>query len=83
MHFPALGNPPDNRAAFRSGEPAARRRYLDILASPEGQTALDTLLDLASSDVVAVLCFEADHNTCHRACVIDAVEARLSVRDIV
>src|SRR2546423_7105871 len=48
VHLPALGNPQDNRAAFRRGSPAARERYRqEVLASPGGQRALVTIADLA------------------------------------
>ena len=76
VHLPALGNPRDNREAFRSGSAAARRRFVRSLASPDGEAALDALVEVAADSVVAILCVEADHDVCHRACVIDAVQAR-------
>lgn len=76
VHLRALGNPRDNRDGFRSGSPTARRRFLRTLTSADGCAALDELASLAASRVVAVLCFEAEHGTCHRACVIESIQAR-------
>ena len=76
VHLRALGNPRENREGFRAGSPAARRRFLRTLTSKDGSTALDELADLSADRVVAVLCFEAEHDTCHRACVIEAVQER-------
>ncbi len=76
VHLRALGNPRENREGFRSGSLAARRRYLRTLTSTDGRAALDDLAALSADRVVAVLCFEAEHDTCHRACVIEAVQAR-------
>lgn len=76
VHLRALGNPRENREGFRSGSPVARRRFLRTLASTDGNAALDELANLGADRVVAVLCFEAEHDTCHRACVIEAVQQR-------
>jgi len=77
VHLPALGNPPDNRAGFRAGSSAARRRFVASLGEPAATAALEALEELTHSfTTVAVLCYEADHNTCHRACVIEAVQER-------
>ncbi len=76
VHLRALGNPQENRDGFRSGAPAARRRFLRGLASSDARAAIEHIIELAAERVVAVLCFEADHDTCHRACVIDAVRER-------
>jgi uncharacterized protein (DUF488 family) len=76
LHLPALGNPRDNREAFRAGSVVARRRFIRSLATVDGKAALDALAEAASGAIVAILCFEADHELCHRACVIEAVQER-------
>jgi uncharacterized protein (DUF488 family) len=69
-----LGNPPDNRDAFRRGDPAAVRRMRAIVAGP-GADALDRVVARASAARVALLCICADHAVCHRRIVADmAVE---------
>jgi uncharacterized protein (DUF488 family) len=77
VHLPALGNPKDNRTDYRLGLPAARRRFRHRLKNPTAQAALKEAAELASQGVVALLCFEARHDTCHRACVADALRRRL------
>ncbi|MDH4146836.1 MAG: DUF488 domain-containing protein [Acidimicrobiia bacterium] len=79
-HRPELGNPRDNRAAFRRGDAAAHDRFRARLAEPEAAGALDELAELAASaDLaggVALLCFEADPIECHRRHVAAALAAR-------
>jgi uncharacterized protein (DUF488 family) len=73
VHLPQLGNPRDNRDAFRRGEKAAVARYQDVLGTPEGQAALGQLLQLARQHRVALLCFERDAAECHRSMVANAL----------
>ena len=69
-----LGNPPDNRDAFRRGDPVAVRRMRAIVAGA-GAEALDRVVARASADRVALLCICGDHAVCHRRIVADmAVE---------
>lgn len=81
-HRRELGNPKDNRAGYaRPGELAARRAHMryfrEVAGSPEGVRALDYLATLVDAgEVVYVLCFERDQDCCHRAQVIDEVQAR-------
>jgi transcriptional regulator with XRE-family HTH domain len=74
LHYRELGNPKTNRAAFRG--PAVeqgRSRFRALLSVPEAQVALGALRQRAGREVVAVLCFEKEHDACHRKVVIDAV----------
>jgi uncharacterized protein (DUF488 family) len=73
MHLPELGNPRDNRDAFRRGEAAAVTRYRAVLRMPEGQASLEQLLRLATHKRVALMCFERDATECHRSMVVDAL----------
>lgn len=76
LHYRALGNPKENRSAFRG--PAVeqgRSRFRDLLSVPDAQIALGALSRRARQEVVAVLCFEKDHDACHRKVVIDAITA--------
>lgn len=77
LHLSALGNPRDNREAFRAGDVAAQERFVRSLSSPEGDAALELLLEQTADGTVAVLCFEADHETCHRAFVVDEAVTRM------
>jgi uncharacterized protein (DUF488 family) len=81
LHLPELGNPRNNRDAFRRGDEAAVAKYRDVLRTPEGQAALDQLLRLATHRRVAVMCFEREAAECHRSMVADAlVEAAATLR---
>ncbi|TDD68485.1 DUF488 domain-containing protein [Jiangella aurantiaca] len=75
VHLPALGNPRDNRVPFAAGDHAARQRYADRLAEPEGQAALDLLAEESAARLVALLCLEADQSRCHRQAVLDRLSA--------
>ena len=79
-HERSLGNPRDNREAFRRGEEAARQRYrrhLENGASPRR----DEIVNLARSKRVALFCYEQQHDECHRSCIIDsALEAAPELR---
>jgi uncharacterized protein (DUF488 family) len=76
VHLPALGNPKDNRDAFRRGEPAAWDRYRAQFATPPGDDALEELTELTRSRRVALLCYEHDHASCHRSAVAEELVRR-------
>ena len=82
VHLRQLGNPRDNRNAFRRGDKAAVARYRDGLRMPEGQAALDQLLRLATQHRVALMCYERDAAQCHRSMVVDALGQIEPVRTI-
>lgn len=78
LHLRALGNPKDNRDPFRSGRVGeGRDRFATLLAAPEPQSALAEVAELTEQHVVAVLCFERDHASCHRQVVTEQVVHRL------
>jgi uncharacterized protein (DUF488 family) len=70
VHHRALGNPKDNRAGFRAGEPESRARYRDVLDSAAATDALAHVCELLDGGVVALLCFEHDQYECHRDIVV-------------
>jgi uncharacterized protein (DUF488 family) len=73
VHLPPLGNPRENRDAFRRGDPEARERYAARLGTPEARSALAQLADRARQDLVALMCFEHDASECHRTIVAGAL----------
>jgi len=81
MHLPALGNPKSNRAGF-AGDTAevanARQLFVRQIRRPAAESALDTIAELAASQRVAVLCFEANEERCHRHVVLTQVRKRAS-----
>ncbi len=73
LHLRALGNPKANRDAFRAGDEAARQRYVAHLNNGS-RSAYDSVIELTESRVVALLCFERDHATCHRSCIAEQAQ---------
>lgn len=69
VHLPALGNPKDNRDAYRAGDEASRDRFASLLDEDDARSALQRLNDLLPHNRVALLCFERDPATCHRELV--------------
>jgi uncharacterized protein (DUF488 family) len=79
-HRRELGNPKDNRPGFAADGAArnqARDRYAALLHQPEARQALEDVAAAGRQERVAVLCFEADENQCHRQVVIQEVQRRL------
>jgi uncharacterized protein (DUF488 family) len=77
-HLPALGgfrkpHPDSINAAWRN---ESFRGYADYMQTPEFETALAELLDLAAREPTAVMCAEAVPWRCHRSLIADAVVAR-------
>lgn len=80
VHLRALGNPKSNREPFWDGRvEEGREAFRGLLGGQAATSALDELLALATSSVVAVLCFEHEQERCHRHVVIDEVTRRQPV----
>jgi uncharacterized protein (DUF488 family) len=80
-HRRELGNPKDNRAGFGGTETDldhAKATYAELLTSDDAQASLDKLGDLARTERIALLCFEADERRCHRDVVLAELARRLS-----
>ncbi|MCV7007434.1 DUF488 family protein [Mycobacterium gordonae] len=73
VHHRALGNPKDNRAGFRAGQPKSIDRYREVLDTVAATEALKHVCELLDGGAVALLCFEQDHAECHRNVVVDRV----------
>lgn len=79
-HLRSLGNAKDNRLPFWEGRvEEGRRVFREALDSPEAESSLNELSDLVRCHVVAVLCFEADVEKCHRKVIIDEVASATEV----
>lgn len=78
LHLKALGNPKENRQPFWDGRVKdGCEAFNDLLDSDEPQAALQTIADLTATGTVAILCFERDHDRCHRQVVTDRVADRI------
>jgi uncharacterized protein (DUF488 family) len=77
IHLRALGNPRDNREPFRNGRSAAGvDRFRELMQDSDSARWLDELAEMARRQKVAVLCFERDHDRCHRQVVTEEVIRR-------
>lgn len=76
LHLRALGNPRDNRAGYRAGDPTSQHRYAEVLRADEAGAALQQLEDLLSGARVALLCYERDSDACHRQAIADELRRR-------
>jgi uncharacterized protein (DUF488 family) len=76
-HLKALGNPRTNRSPFHEGRVAEGcREFRRLLAAPEAESALQQIVDESRHTTVAVLCYEKDHDHCHRQVVVDEAGSR-------
>jgi uncharacterized protein (DUF488 family) len=76
FHERRLGNPRDNRPAYRAGEKTAQHRYLRHLAR-DGAEAVSWLADVAAASATALLCVEKEASTCHRTAIADHLGMRV------
>lgn len=71
VHVRALGNPKPNRERYWSGDveggAAVYRRHVQNDSRP----ALVELADSLGDETTCLLCFERDHERCHRAVIVD------------
>lgn len=69
-HERELGNPRDNRDAFRRGDGTEGRRRMRAILEDSAAPALARLVELARTTRVAVMCVERDRSHCHRDVII-------------
>lgn len=80
-HLPALGNPRPNRAGFAATGvelARARARYAALLERPDAMDALAEVTELARRGTVALLCFEADEEHCHRHVLLERLSRTIA-----
>lgn len=81
QHRRELGNPKNNRAGF-AGSPAdlarARSTFQRLLNCPTADEALQDIALAGRTQLVALLCYEADQHRCHRDLVLTEAQKRLS-----
>lgn len=79
LHLPALGNPKENRDGFwKPGTDLATHahaEYRRMLQSDQAVAAMRELVDKAATASVALLCFEAREETCHRHLILDELDS--------
>jgi uncharacterized protein (DUF488 family) len=83
LHLRALGNPKDNRVPFRAGEPHSYELFRALLRQDQGADALSHVAELLDGERVALLCFERDHDLCHRRLVAEELQRVMPSIDLV
>ena len=76
VHEPELGDPQDNREAFRKGEPDALNCYKHHMMN-KGASALSRVCSMAEAERIALLCYELEHSQCHRSAIVAAIQGSI------
>lgn len=74
VHEPLLGNPPENRDAFRNGNVEQGRARFQERLNNGSRGALDKLTKDTRQRTIALLCVEKDADRCHRRVITEAVQ---------
>lgn len=76
VHLRPLGTPKAGRDAARKGHIAEMREiFAEHMQEPPSQLAFEQLRELAAKKKTALLCFEADHEGCHRSALAERLQA--------
>jgi uncharacterized protein (DUF488 family) len=82
LHLRGLGTPKDGRDAARSGKfDTLHKIYAAHLKTPQAKQELDELSSLVmKSGPVCILCYERDHEHCHRQWIAEIIRDRDGVK---
>ena len=82
VHLRGLGTPKEGRLAARAGQyDTLQKIYTKHLKTPQAKEELDELLALVKkSGPVCILCYERDHQHCHRRWIAEIIEDRDGAR---
>jgi uncharacterized protein (DUF488 family) len=82
IHLRGLGTPKEGREAARSGHLAQLEKvYQAHLKTPQAREEMDELAALVKkAGPICILCYERDHQQCHRRWIAEIIEERESVR---
>lgn len=82
IHLRGLGTPKEGRLAARSGDMKALSKiYHAHLKTPQARGEMDELAALVmKAGPVCILCYERDHNVCHRKFIAEIIEDREGVK---
>ena len=78
VHLRGLGTPKEGRLAARSGQyETLQKIYEKHLKTAQAREELDELSSLVTkSGPVCILCYERDHQHCHRRWIAEIIEER-------
>jgi uncharacterized protein (DUF488 family) len=82
VHLKGLGTPKEGRLAARSGNyDVLQKVFAKHLKTPQAREDLDELSALAKkAGPVCLLCYERNHEHCHRRWIAEIIEERDGVR---
>lgn len=82
LHLRGLGTPKNGREAARSGDiKALTKIYSAHLKTSQAKEEMDELAALVmKAGPVCILCYERDHNVCHRRFIAEIIENREGVK---
>ena len=82
LHLRGLGTPKEGREAARSGKfELLHKIYAKHLKTPQARENLDELSELVKkAGPVCLLCYERNHEHCHRRFIAEIIEERDGVR---
>jgi uncharacterized protein (DUF488 family) len=82
LHLRGLGTPKNGREAARSGDMKALTKiYSAHLKTSQAKEEMDELASLVvKAGPVCILCYERDHNVCHRRFIAEIIETREGVK---
>lgn len=83
VHFPALGNPKDNRENFRATRSGSAAMKFRRLMRRNSDDVLFEVARLSKRNKVALMCFEHDALCCHRTVVAEMVAEKDAVIEVV
>ena len=85
IHLKALGDPKEGREAARTGDlDRFRKVYSRQIATEAAKNDLAKIVELSKNDVICLLCYERDPETCHRKIVAQRLSdtANIEIRHI-
>lgn len=71
VHEPELGNPPENRENFRTGDRELGRRRMRTRLENGSGAALQRVVELSKNENIALLCVERFAVSCHRQVITE------------
>jgi uncharacterized protein (DUF488 family) len=82
VHLAGLGTPKEGRLAARSGDYATLQKiFAKHLKTPQAREGIDELSALVKkAGPVCLLCYERDHEHCHRRWIAEIIEERDKVK---
>jgi uncharacterized protein (DUF488 family) len=82
VHLKGLGTPKEGRLAARAGQyDVLQKIFAKQLKTPQAKEELDELSALVKkSGPVCLLCYERNHEHCHRRWIAEIIEERDGVR---